>query len=62
MNEIINNFLLARDKFISEKHVCNKDYTWNPATCSCENGKYLGSVIDNSVLTCDKIIEETKTI
>ena len=24
-----------------EHHVCEKDYTWNPATGSCKNGKYL---------------------
>ena len=23
-----------------------RDYIWNPATSSCENGKYLASVID----------------
>ena len=35
----------------------------NPATCSCENGKYLASIIDNSVITCDEITDaETKTI
>ena len=41
-----------------------KNYIWNPATCCCENGKYLASIIDNSVITCDEIInaEETKTI
>ena len=47
-----------------EKHrVCEKDFIWNPATCSCENGKYywrLTSIIDDSVITCDRIIEETK--
>ena len=53
-------------------HICKKDYIWNPATCSCKNGKYLASIIDNSVITCDQIIdadgetksydEETKTI
>ena len=39
-------------------------YIWNPATCSCENGKYLASIVDDSVITCDKIIdaEVTKTI
>ena len=21
--------------------VCEKYYVWNPATCNCENGKYL---------------------
>ena len=34
----------------------------NPATCSCKNGKYLPSIIDGSVITCDEIIEETKTV
>ena len=39
-----------------------KYYVWNPATSSCENGKYLVSFIDDSVITCDEIIEEIKTI
>ena len=45
-------------------HTCEKDYIWNPATCSCKNGKYLASIIDDSAVTCDEIIdeEETKTI
>ena len=38
------------------------NYIWNPATCSCKNGKYLASIIDDSVITCDQMIEETKTI
>ena len=50
-------------------HTCEKDYIWNPATCGCENGNYLASIIDNSMITCDEIIdmeaklydEETKT-
>ena len=33
-----------------------KDYIWNPATCSCENGKYLASMMDDSVIICDKVI------
>ena len=37
------------------------DYIWNPATSNFENGKYLAS-IDNSVITSDEIIEETKTV
>ena len=36
-----------------------KYYIWNPATCSCENGKYLASIIDDSVIMCYEIIEET---
>ena len=45
-----------------KKHTCGKSYIWNPAICSCENGEYLASIIDNSVITFDEIIEETKTI
>ena len=32
----------------------------NPATCNCENSKYVESIIDNSVIKCDEIIETTK--
>ena len=39
-----------------QKHICEKDYIWNPATCSCKNSKYLRSIIDDSVITCDEII------
>ena len=35
----------------------------NPATCSCENGKYLASIIYDLVITCDEIMDaETKSI
>ena len=52
------------DASAKKHHICQKHYIWNPATCTCKNGKYLGSIIDNSVITCDKIldVEETKTI
>ena len=46
--------------------MCEKDYVWNPATCNCENGKYLVSIMDDSTIICDEIIksydEEIKTI
>ena len=42
------------------------DYVSNPATCTCENGKYLASIMDDSVIICDEVIEsydeEIKTI
>ena len=25
-------------------HICEKDYIWNPATCSCKNGKYVAGI------------------
>ena len=45
-----------------EKHnTFEKDYIWNPATCSCEN-----DIIDDSVIMCDEVLksynEETKTV
>ena len=39
-----------------------KNYIWNPPTGSCQNDRYVGSIIDNSVIVCDEIIEETKTV
>ena len=37
--------------------MCEKDYIWNLATCNCENSKYLASIIDDSVIKCDEIID-----
>ena len=34
-----------------------KDHIWNPAACSCKNGKELASITENSVITCDEIID-----
>ena len=53
-----------------KKHICEMDYIWNTATCSCKNGRYFASIIDNSVITFDETIdaeaklnnEETKTV
>ena len=44
--------------------MCEKDYVWNPATCNCENGKYLASIMDDSAIMCDEVREsyETKTV
>ena len=37
--------------------MCAKKYY---STCTCENGKYLRSIIDNSAIACDEIIEVTE--
>ena len=67
---LIKGGIMINVAAIAKKHhICEKDYIWNPATCSCKNGKYLASIIDNSVIMCDEIIdaegksynEETKT-
>ena len=36
--------------------VCEKDYVWNPSTCSYENGKKLESIMDDSAIICDEVI------
>ena len=42
-----------------KKHdVGEKDYIWNPATCSCQNRKYLASTIDDSAITSDQILTQ----
>ena len=38
-------------------HICKKDYVWNPAICNFENGKYLASIMDDSAIVGDEIIE-----
>ena len=41
-----------------KKHcICEKVYIWNLATCSCKNCKYFARIIDDSVITCDEIID-----
>ena len=35
-----------------KRHICEKDYIWNPSTCNFKNGKYFASVMDNSAITC----------
>ena len=38
-------------------HVSEKDYDWNPATCNYENVKYLASIMDDSAITSNEIIQ-----
>ena len=46
---------------ISKRNLCEKGYISNPAKCACQNGKYLGSIIDNSVIY-DESFETTESI
>ena len=39
-----------------------KVYIWNLATCSCENVEYLASTIQDSVITCDEIIDDANSV
>ena len=41
---------------------CKKDYSWNPNTCICENSNYLKSIVDDSVIVYDEIINVTESV
>ena len=41
-------------------YIGEKDYVWKPATCNSENGKHLASIMDDSMINCDKNIHEKK--
>ena len=48
---------------IQKSIICsNKSYLGSCYTSSCKNGKYLGSIIDNSVDISDDIKDTTKTV
>lgn len=49
-------------KKLRKHHVSRKDYIWNLSAYTSENIKYLESIIDDAVVTCDEIIEVTKSI
>ena len=40
-----------------KKHlICKKEYVCNPSTCTCENGKCLANIMNDSAITYDEII------
>ena len=39
-----------------------KNHIWNLATCNCKNRKYLASVTEDSVITCDETINKTNIV
>ena len=53
---------LSEYKNLKEHQVCKKGFIWNPPTFNCKNVKYSASIIDDSVIRCHEIIEETKII
>ena len=38
---------------------CKNDYSWNPSICICEKNRYLKSINDTSVITCNEIMSQT---
>ena len=47
--------------FQAKTSVSLKYFVTDAATCICENCKYLASIIDNPIITCDESIWEAKT-
>ena len=51
----------ASVKIINKNHrVCDKDYIWNPATYSCENGKYLPMTFYNVEILIKSVFNKGK--
>ena len=44
----------------NKKRCVLERYIWNPAMCSCKNGRYVESIIGYPAITCDEIIEATE--
>ena len=62
VTQINSGIMINVDASVKKRHVCEEDYLWNPATCNCENGKYLASIMDDSRIMCNEIIGETVPI
>ena len=43
--------------YASAKNIAHVQKVWNPATCSCKNGKYLARIVNSSMIACDEIID-----
>ena len=61
---IKSGIMITVDVSTKKLKYVKKIYIWNPSAYSCKNGKYLASIIDDSVITCDEVIDmkERKTI
>ena len=40
-----------------KRYIFVKEHVWNPAIYNCEKGKYLASIMDDSVITYDNDIQ-----
>ena len=51
-----------KNVYVSVKNIifAKKDYVWNPSTDNCENEKYLASIMKDSSIICDEVIEPYK--
>ena len=44
------------DVSVKKRLVREKDYIQNPSTCSCKNGEYLASIMNDSAIMCNEVI------
>ena len=42
---------------VKKHYICEKGYVWNPSGCICGNGKCLASVMYDSVISCNGVID-----
>ena len=49
-------------KNLKDHLVSEKGYFCNPAICNCENGKHAESIIGDSIVICNEIIDTAKTV
>ena len=43
--------------WLLKHYIREKDYVWNRAACNYENEKYVASIMDDSAIICDEVIE-----
>ena len=60
-NIIQTNGGITKNNDVSVKNIMYVKKIWNPATCNCENGKYLRSIMDDSAIICDEITYTEET-
>ena len=58
--QISSRIMTNHDVSVKNITYCEKGYTWKPATCNSENGKYLATIMDDSAIMCDEIIQSYK--
>ena len=47
--QISGRTMINVDVSVKKCHVCEKNFFWNPVTCSCKNGKDLASIMDQQL-------------
>ena len=54
--QIKNGIIILVNASVKSIVSAKKDYSWNPSTCICKNGKYLKSIAHTLLIVCDEIL------